>query len=378
MVLPMSVHPTAAGSFPTLDPVPTIDLSHLDAKTRELFARTLDVARELDTRGVTSVHDIIPCTELFDLDPERFNELYRIYGERFLEYMECMVKLECARRAYIATTDHVPEMKHFQFPITTCNLGISNEKRAGCAELVILATHIAAQKGLFNYHIVCRDNNRSKPYLHTFALIVSDKAESDPLMLSAMEGSLKIFETLKHIKGVIYDPYLKVVVPCELAEHDPRFRDGLRAMRIEKLHGILDGPLPEYFPILSEQSERLTAYVREKQLLNESFLRPATHWPMIRDFALHARKDLIIAKLTEEFPGTTWKFSSKARCIHAEFTKDHGTAVKATLLGKGITSVAFAKLAKQTTPETLYGIQIKIPDFGAKELLDKLRAIRVP
>jgi hypothetical protein len=369
-----NIHLTTPGSLGTPHPVPSRDISLLDAKTQELFHRTLDVAKELDTTGVTSIHDIIPCTELFNLYPARFDELYKKYGERFLEYIECMVKLECARQAYMSTAEHDPEMKSLQFPNASYNLAMTNEKIAGCAELSLLAIHIASKKGIFGYNIVCSDKSLPYPYYHSFTVMVSDKAEADPLIDSAIKGSLSFFGILKHIKGVIYDPYLKVVVPSELAEDHPEFRKGIEAMRIKDVYSFHPGPLPHQIPILTEQSAKLTAFIRAKKILKESVLPEETHWPMIRDFALHARKDLIIAELIKLSPETTWKYSAKARCIYATFTEAQGTAVNATLGGKGITSVAFAKLAKQTTPEALYGIQIKIPDFGAKELLDKLRA----
>jgi|GEM_PF-3952936 len=373
-----NIHLTAAGSLGTPHPVPSIDISRLDAKTHELFHRTLDVAKELDSTEVTSIHDIIPCTELFNLYPARYEELYKKYGERFLEYIECIVKLECVRKVYVATTDHDPEMKSLQYPMSSGNLAMTNEKIAGCGELSSLAIHIASKKGIFGYNIVCSDKSLPYPYYHSFTVMVSDKAETDPLIDSALERSLSFFETLKHIKGVIYDPYLKAVVPSELAEHDPRFTKGLEAMRIKDVYSFHPGPLPHQIPILTEQSAKLTAYIRAKKLLKESVLPEEAHWPKTRDFALHARKDLIIAELIKLFPKTTWRYSAKTRCIHATFSQDQGTEVKTNLVGKGITSIAFGKLAKQTTPEALYSIQITIPDFGAKELLEKLRVVRAP
>ncbi|MCX6989464.1 MAG: hypothetical protein NTX49_00105 [Chlamydiae bacterium] len=375
MASAISLYPSSAASTSSSPYAETrVDLSSIDARTRDLFARTLDVARELDSRGITSIHDIIPCSEIFGINPKRCLQLYEKYGERFLEYIETMDKLECTRIAYKSMLQSSAVIKPFQFPSATFQLAITNEKVAGCGELSILATLIAAQKGLFGCQVLTKDSNEASPYYHGFVVIFADKAEASAKLKDFNKERIGFFETLERMKGIIYDPYLKVVVPSELARQDPRFIEGLSSMRIVDIESINDGPILAQLAIVNSQSELLTQCVREKKMIKENLLPLSDSSHLLRFFAINTRTDLIIAKLEQLFPETSWKFNSKARCIHGIFPELQARGIHENLLSKGITSIKFGRAPSKDPLHVVYGVQITIPDFGAKELLDRLRA----
>lgn len=369
---------TIAACYTVLDvPDSTREPVVLEGLTKKAYEIAVNLFTQVQSYGISTLEDVIPCTVLYKLYPAQLESLFVKHGERFLRYLEMCVRVNLVREVVYKRALQI----FGKLDAATVSLSIVKEKVALCDEISGLAYLLALKLGMEVRLVRLRDV-RDK-LAHTLLFIGCDKKSFDKWDNFYESLPVLFLEALDELEGVVvFDPYLKMIVPAKLAKTETRFVDSLSAMDALFLGRYT---IPKESDRLSnlgafERAEAIEHDLRDNSLLSEITLYElGLDTKPTQNFVVKKRCQQIQTFLDELFSDTKgmWRYKRPTRAepkhvIAVEINlRERAQEIAAKLKGLSLNSSCF--LLKER-----YWVEIIVEDFGLQSILEKIASSIAP
>jgi hypothetical protein len=360
------------------------EILDLDESTQKAYRMAIQLLREIQALNIRTQEDFFPCTELYSMPSTELDSLYKTHGENFLNCCEFQLKLGLVRAAVRkVNTIFGPFLESPLHTQVAISIATAKANVSACGELSDLAFTLGL-KNEFNIRIITLNGKTS--ITHALVLIGAEPLsfkEFDKINFTSPQVFLKVINTLEGV--VIFDPYLKRIIPAERAEKDSCFVASLAAMDAVTIeYMIRSSENAKHNAItLFESAEKIHQCMISHGFLQESALDglrenlrelESEHMINIYEFMVQKRRKQISDRLSQLHPDTTgqWKYkrptvTKPSHSIWLTTSKETAEAMTKQLSEYGITS-SQGKIAGKDS----HLLTLPVADFGLHTIWEKL------
>lgn len=381
-MLVTSSRPTAVAQ--PVNVIPPSKLRALDEKTLKAYELAIALFKEMHTHGIRTGEDVFPCKKWGDQAPACSESSYKALGDEVLIGQEFWNRLTLTRASAMECALELN--RSLISPRLSIALATLKEKIGACGELADLVLALGIKNGITVRKV--KLSSPGKTDAHALNLVSSHPSCFKQLDENLASCPEQILEHLRTLSGVVVlDPYLRMVVPAQIAEEDAAFVESLASMRAYNYIAVESPAIPHGNPSyrdLCEGAEKIHARMRSLQLLGElsiSRLNPPMFILMpelrsfepTRKFLVEKRWSQVSRRLDELFPDIAgqWKYKKPTieKPSHAIWininSESRSSEICLKLRELGV-DVSLGRV------KSFYGIQIPVADFGLPTILEKL------